>query len=79
MTEGSRVEMSDTRRSTEPQRLAELAVAFEQQAVESRKAGEFEDAARLFAQAAEHSEDEQMVLHLQIRQACCLLAVERSS
>ena len=77
MGDRSVVVMSDTRRTTESQRLAELAVSYEQQAVDARKSGDFEDAARLFSQAAEHSADEQMVLHLQIRQACCLLAVER--
>jgi diguanylate cyclase (GGDEF)-like protein len=47
---------------------------------EARQAGEFDRAAGLFAQAASvaaGSSDEQLELHLQIRQACCLLAVEK--
>ncbi len=49
----------------------------EQRAIEARQAGDFHRGALLFAQAAEHTEDLQTQLNLQIRQACCLLAAER--
>ena len=48
-----------------------------QAAIEARQAGEFERAATLFAAAADDTEDLQTHLNLQIRQACCLLAIER--
>jgi diguanylate cyclase (GGDEF)-like protein len=45
---------------------------------EARQAGEFARAAVLFSRAAHHEEaDLETELNLQIRQACCLLAVER--
>lgn len=49
----------------------------EQRAIEARQAGDFEGAGRLFAQAADCADGLQTQLNLQIRQACCLLAVER--
>ena len=49
----------------------------EHQAVAARHAGSFEAAAALFAEAADMADDLQQQLNLQIRQACCLLAVER--
>jgi len=49
----------------------------EQQAIEARQAGEFERAAGLFAAAAAEADELQTQLNLQIRQACCLLAIER--
>lgn len=49
----------------------------EQQAVAARQAGDFEKAGRLFAMAADGAESHQVRLNLQIRQACCLLAIER--
>jgi diguanylate cyclase (GGDEF)-like protein len=51
--------------------------ALEQMAIVARQAGDFDDAAKLFAQAADHADGLQSQLNLQIRQACCLLAVER--
>jgi diguanylate cyclase (GGDEF)-like protein len=47
------------------------------QAVEARQAGEFERAAGLFASAASAAASLQHRLNLQIREACCYLAVER--
>ena len=49
----------------------------EQRAIDARHVGDFERAADLFAQAAGHAAELQTQLNLQIRQACCLLAVER--
>ncbi|MDO8364887.1 MAG: GGDEF domain-containing protein [Actinomycetota bacterium] len=49
----------------------------EQQAIDARQAGDFDQAGRLFAAAANCAGDLQTQLNLQIRQACCLLAVER--
>ncbi len=51
--------------------------SLEQQAVEARQAGDFDRAGRLFAMAADAADNQQTRLNLQIRQACCLLAVER--
>jgi diguanylate cyclase (GGDEF)-like protein len=51
--------------------------SLEQRAIDARHAGNFEQAAVLFAEAADHADDLQTQLNLQIRQACCLLAVER--
>ena len=48
----------------------------EQQAIESRQAGDFMNAARLFAHAAEEAQELRAQLNLQIRQACCLVAAE---
>jgi diguanylate cyclase (GGDEF)-like protein len=62
-----------SRRESTTHTLASL----EQQAVEARQAGDFEYAGRLFALAADAAENQQTQLNLQIRQACCLLAVER--
>ncbi len=56
---------------------AKVLASLEQQAVEARQAGEFDNAGRLFAMAADTAENLQVQLNLQIRQACCLLAVER--
>ena len=53
--------------------------SLEQRAVEARQAGDFDRAARLFALAAASADQLQRQLHLQIRQACCLLAIERYS
>jgi diguanylate cyclase (GGDEF)-like protein len=52
-------------------------VAVEQQAIEARQAGDFQRAALLFSLAADGAPDLQTELNLQIRQACCLVAVER--
>ena len=49
----------------------------EQRAIEARQAGDFARAAQLFAQASNCADGLQTQLNLQIRQACCLLAVER--
>lgn len=51
-------------------------VSVEQQAHEARQAGEFQRAALLFSLAADGAESLQSQLNLQIRQACCLVAVE---
>ncbi|MEY4606509.1 MAG: hypothetical protein RLY45_1269 [Actinomycetota bacterium] len=48
-------------------------------AVEARRTGEFERAAALFGTAASASRDSRTRLDLQIRQACCLLSVDRSA
>lgn len=55
----------------------ETLATLEQRAIEARQSGNFEDAGRLFAQAADQAADLQTQLNLQIRQACCMLAVER--
>lgn len=52
-------------------------LAVEQRAVAARHAGNFEQAAALFADAADLADELQLQLNLQIRQACCLLAIER--
>lgn len=52
-------------------------ITLEQRAIAARQLGNFEEAAGLFAQAADHASGLQSQLNLQIRQACCLLAVER--
>ncbi len=49
----------------------------ERRAIEARQAGDFDRAAHLFAQAADSADDLQIHLNLQIRQACCWLAIER--
>jgi len=49
----------------------------EQQSIEARQAGDFEGAARLFARAAATADQLQRQLNLQLRGACCLLAVEQ--
>ena len=69
--------MADTRRATDHPGDEVSAAALEQQAIDARRIGDFERAAALFARAADLMPDEQGQLHLQIRQACCLLAVER--
>ena len=51
--------------------------ALEQNAIQARQLGSFELAAELFGKAAESEDDLRKELDLQIRQACCLLAVER--
>lgn len=55
----------------------ETLATLEQRAIEARQSGNFEEAGRLFAQAADQAADLQTQLNMQIRQACCLLAVER--
>ncbi len=52
-------------------------VTLEQNAIQARQLGSFEVAAELFARASELEDDLRKELDLQIRQACCLLAVER--
>ncbi len=52
-------------------------ISLEQRAVEARQAGDFDRAGQLFALAAAASDSLQTQLNLQIRQACCLLAIER--
>ena len=49
----------------------------EQLAVEARQSGEFRRAAELFSTAAAQADGLQPRLHLQIRQACCLVAADR--
>lgn len=49
----------------------------ERRAIAARHAGNFEQAAALFADAADQAAELQRQLNLQIRQACCLLAIER--
>jgi len=51
-------------------------LTLEQNAIHARQAGSFEIAAELFARAAETEGDLRQQLHLQIRQGCCLFAVE---
>ena len=51
----------------------------ELEAIELRRVGNFTGAAQLFAAAATSSEEAQRRLNLQIRQACCLLSVDRSA
>ncbi len=58
------------------ERAARLA-SLEQRAIAARHDGQFEQAVTLFAQAADVADDLQTQLNLQIRQACCLLAIER--
>lgn len=48
-------------------------------AIEARRVGDFERAAVLFAEAAALATDTRVSLDLRIRQACCLLSVERSA
>lgn len=52
-------------------------VSLEQHAIHARQIGSFEEAADLFSRASRVQDDLRKELHLQIRQACCLLAVER--
>ncbi len=58
------------------ERAAQLA-SLERRAIAARHDGQFEQAVTLFAQAADVADDLQTQLNLQIRQACCLLAIER--
>lgn len=51
----------------------------EQRAIELRRIGNFTGAADLFAEAAGSTSDQQRRLNLRIRQACCLLSVDRSA
>lgn len=72
--------MSDTRRLDHSELKAVVcppSVTFEQRAVEARRIGDFTGAAELFAAAAGETEDEQTRLHLQLRQAFCLIAIDR--
>ena len=69
--------MADTRRATDLPGDEVTAASLEQQAIEARRAGDFNGAATLFSRAADLIPDEQARLHLQIRQACCWLAIER--
>lgn len=55
------------------------ALSIHDAAVEARRAGEFDRAASLFAAAAATTRDSRNRLDLQIRQACCLLSVDRSA
>ncbi|MEI7546745.1 MAG: GGDEF domain-containing protein, partial [Actinomycetota bacterium] len=66
--------MSDDRAAV---RKVEVLLDLEQRAIAERHAGNFEVAAQLFAEAADTADELQQQLNLQIRQACCLLAVER--
>ena len=52
-------------------------LTLEQNAIHARQLGSFETAAELFCKAAKNESDLRKELDLQIRQACCLLAVER--
>ncbi|MCE9621158.1 MAG: GGDEF domain-containing protein [Actinomycetia bacterium] len=52
-------------------------LTLEQNAIHARQSGSFELAAELFCKAAEVEDDLRKELDLQIRQACCMLAVER--
>ncbi|CAN5549258.1 hypothetical protein BH10ACT2_BH10ACT2_13290 [soil metagenome] len=52
-------------------------LTLEQNAIHARQAGSFELATELFGLAAEAEQDLRKQLDLQIRQACCLLSVER--
>ncbi len=72
--------MSDTRRLDHSELKAVVgppSATFEQKAVEARRIGDFTGAADLFAAAAGEAEDEQTSLHLQLRQAFCLIAIDR--
>jgi diguanylate cyclase (GGDEF)-like protein len=60
--------------TTAPTTLVPSAV--EQFAIEARQAGDYRRAATLFAMASDESEELQLRLHLQIRQACCMVAGE---
>lgn len=48
-------------------------------AIDLRQRGQFDDAQQLFAEAAALSDDPARRLNLQVRQACCLLSVDRSA
>jgi len=61
-----------------PRSRQELRAELERRAIAARHDGHFDQACTWFAQAADLAEDLQDQLNLQIRQACCLLAVERS-
>jgi len=50
-----------------------------QAAIEARRKGEFNAAAELFGQAAQACDDRQRSANLRIREACCLLAVDRTA
>ena len=72
--------MSDTRRLEHSELKGDIghpSATLEQRAVEARHIGDFTGAAELFAAAAGEAEDEQSRLHLQVRQAFCLLAIDR--
>ena len=68
--------MADTRRVTDHPGDERSAQRLQQDAIDARRSGRFQEAALLFARAADLTPDEQARLNLQIRQACCLLAVE---
>ena len=57
---------------------AEQRAELERRAIAARHEGHFEQAITWFAQAADLADELQDQLNLQIRQACCLLAVERN-
>ena len=57
--------------------VVDESLTLEQSAIHARQLGSFEMAAELFCKAAENEGDLRKELDLQIRQACCLLAVER--
>ncbi len=60
----------------EPSRAAQRA-EFEQRAIDARHHGHFQQAATLFREAADRAIELQDRLNLQLREACCLLAMER--
>ena len=60
----------------QPKNASATTVSLEQQAIDARQAGDFVAARTLFAAAARAAGDLQQQLHLQIREACCLQAVE---
>lgn len=63
--------------STLPEAAVNTSHELERQAVQSRQRGDFDEAATLFAAAADATDVVERQLHLQIRQACCLWSVER--
>lgn len=60
----------------QPEHASPPTASLEQQAIDARQAGDFEAARSLFAAAAQAADTLQQQLHLTIRQACCLQAVE---
>lgn len=65
------------RSTTQP--MIDESARLEAAAIEARSRGDFESAGRDFAAASQSASDEQRRLNLLIRQACCLLSVERSA
>jgi diguanylate cyclase (GGDEF)-like protein len=76
VAESASVYLSDSVQLNDAGELDDAAT-LEQHAILARQCGMFEQAADLFAKASRQQEDPQKELDLQIRQACCLLAIDR--